>query len=102
MSLFSGRKTHRLSYLSRRLLLCQLCILVSTVKQVYKADKEVTALKGMKVDAFFYPKTETQRIDQQVFFKETLPRLKLYLENVLKEDSHQVESDVSLLIIHAR
>ena len=56
-----------------------------TVKQVYKADKEVSALKGMKVDAFFYPKTETQRIDQQVFFKETLPRLKLYLEKVLKE-----------------
>ena len=56
-----------------------------TVKQVYKADKKVSSLKGTKVDAFFYPKTETQRIDQQLFFKETLPRLKLHLEKVLKE-----------------
>ena len=59
--------------------------LPDTVKQVYKADKEVSTLKGLKVDAFFYPKTETQRMDQQVFFKDTLPRLKLYLEKVLKE-----------------
>ena len=59
--------------------------LFKTVKQVYKADKEVSALKGLKVEAFFYPKTKTQEMDQQVFFKETLPRLKLYLENILKE-----------------
>ena len=59
--------------------------LPDVVKQVYKADKEVLTLKGLKVDTFFYPKTETQRMDQQVFFKETLPRLKLYLEKVLKE-----------------
>ena len=50
-----------------------------------KADKEVSAMKGAKVDAFFYPKTETQRVDQQVFFKETLPRLELHLQKVLKE-----------------
>ena len=31
-----------------------------TVKQVYKTDKEVSSLKGAKVDAFFYPKTETE------------------------------------------
>ena len=55
------------------------------MKQVYKADKKVSSLKGTKVDAFFYPKTETQRIDQQLFFKEMLPRLKLHLEKVLKE-----------------
>ena len=59
--------------------------LFKTVKQVYKPDKEVSTLKGLKVDVSFYPKTETQRIDQQIFFKETLSRLKLYLEKVLKE-----------------
>ena len=50
-----------------------------------KADKEVSAMKGAKVDAFFYPKIETQRVDQQVFFKETLPRLELHLQKVLEE-----------------
>ena len=55
------------------------------MKQIYKADKQVSTLKGAKVDAFFYPKTESQRIDQQVFFKETFPRLKLHLEKVIKE-----------------
>ena len=59
--------------------------LPKVVKQVYKADKEVSTLKSLKVEASFYPKTETQRNDQQVFLKETLPRLKLYLEKVLKE-----------------
>lgn len=48
------------------------------------ADKEVSTLKGAKVDAFFYPKTEEQQKDQQVFFKETLPRLKTYMSDVLK------------------
>lgn len=48
-------------------------------------DKEVSALKGVKVDAFFYPKTPTQRTDQQVFFKETLPRLQAYMENTLQK-----------------
>ena len=47
------------------------------------ADKEVSALKGAKVDVFFYPKTEQQQKDQQVFFKETLPRLKKYMEHAL-------------------
>ena len=46
-------------------------------------DKEVSALKGAKIDAFFYPKTKPQRTDQQVFFRETLPRLRAYMENVL-------------------
>ena len=48
-------------------------------------DKEVSALKGAKVDALFYPKTQTQRTDQQVFFKETLPRLRAYMENTLQK-----------------
>ena len=42
-------------------------------------------MKGAKVDAFFHPKTETQLMDQQVFFKETLPRLERHLQKVLKE-----------------
>ena len=55
------------------------------VSKVLSADKEVSAMKGAKVDAFFNPKTETQRKDQQVFFKETLPRLQAHLQNVLKQ-----------------
>ena len=54
-------------------------------ERVLPADKEVSAMKGAKVDAFFKPKTEPQRKDQHVFFKETLPRLQAYLENILKE-----------------
>ena len=42
-------------------------------------------MKGTKVDAFFNPKTETQHKDQQVFFKETLPRLQMHLQKVLTE-----------------
>lgn len=55
------------------------------VEGVLEADKEVSAMKGAKVDACFYPKTETQQVDKQVFFKETLPRLETYLQKVLKE-----------------
>ena len=55
------------------------------VEGILKADKEVSTMKGIKVDAFFYPKTETQRVDQEVFFKDTLPRLELHLQKVLKE-----------------
>ena len=55
------------------------------VEGVLPADKVVSAMKGVKVDAFFYPKTESQRIDQQVVFKETLPRLEKHLKKVLKE-----------------
>ena len=51
--------------------------------EVFPVDKEVSALKGAKVDAIFYPKTEPQRKDQLVFVKETLPRLQAYMENVL-------------------
>ena len=49
------------------------------------ADKEVSSMKGAKVDAFFYPKTEPQTMDQQVFFKDTLPKLEVHLKQVLKE-----------------
>ena len=59
--------------------------LFKKVKQIYKVDKEVSMLKGLKVDAFFYPKTEAQQKDQQVFFKETFPRLQLYMKNTVKE-----------------
>ena len=55
------------------------------VDGVSPADKEVSAMKGVKVDAFFYPKTETQVMDQQVFFKDTLTRLERHLHKVLKE-----------------
>ena len=55
------------------------------VDGVLVADKEVSAMKGAKVDAFFEPKTKTQLVDQQVFFKESLPRLEAHLQKVLKE-----------------
>lgn len=55
------------------------------VDGVSPADKEVSSMKGAKVDAFFHPKTGTQLMDQQVFFKETLPRLERQLQKVLKE-----------------
>ena len=55
------------------------------VVRVLPADKETSALKGTKVDAFFYPQTKPQQKDQQIFFKETIPRLQAHLENVLKE-----------------
>ena len=55
------------------------------VDGVPPTDKEVSSMKGAKVDAFFYPKTEPQTMDQQVFFKETLPRLEADLQKVLKE-----------------
>ena len=42
-------------------------------------------MKGAKVDAFFYPKTEGQKTDQQVFFKETAPRLEQRLKDALAE-----------------
>lgn len=41
-------------------------------------------MKGAKVDALFYPKTQAQQKDQQVFFKETRPRLQAHLKNVLE------------------
>ena len=55
------------------------------VTGVLPADKEVSAMKGVKVDAFFHPKTQAQLKDQHVFFKDTLPRLQAYLENVLQK-----------------
>ena len=55
------------------------------ISRVLPVDKEVSAMKGVKVDAFFHPKTEPQRKDQQVFFQETLPRLKAHLQKVLEE-----------------
>ena len=59
--------------------------LPENVSDIPPADKQVSALKGAKVDAFFKPKTESQRTDQQVFFKETLPRLQAHLQKVLSE-----------------
>lgn len=55
------------------------------VDGVLGADKEVSAMKGAKVNAFFEPKTKTQLVDQQVFFKESLSRLEAHLQKVLKE-----------------
>lgn len=55
------------------------------VTKILPVDKEVSTMKGVKVDAFFYPKTQGQQKDQQVFFRETRPRLQVHLENVLKE-----------------
>ena len=55
------------------------------VTKILPVDKEVSSMKGAKVDAFFYPKTQGQEKDLQVFFKETLPRLQAHLRNVLQE-----------------
>lgn len=55
------------------------------VDGVPEADKEVSAMKGAKVDTFFYPKTTAQQQDQQVFFKDTLPRLEAHLKKTLEE-----------------
>ena len=55
------------------------------VNGVSPADREVSSMKGAKVDAFFYPKTESETMDQQVFFKDTLPRLKKHLQKERKE-----------------
>ena len=54
------------------------------VTGVLPADKEVSTMKGVKVDAFFKPKTEGQQKDQKVFFKETQPRLQAHLQKVLE------------------
>ena len=51
----------------------------------FTADKEVSTMKGAKVNVFFSPKTEGQKTDQQFFFKETLPRLEQRLKDVLTE-----------------
>ena len=55
------------------------------VSRVLPVDKEDFSMKGAKVDAFFYPKTEGQRKDQQVFFKETRPRVQAHLQKVLEK-----------------
>ena len=38
-------------------------------------DREDSMLEGNKVNASFYPKTKSQRVDQKVFFKEIMQRL---------------------------
>ena len=65
--------------------------LPEVVNQVHKADKEVSTMKGKKVNTSFYPKTEAQTTDQQIFFKETLARLKLYLETILKKKQRGIK-----------
>lgn len=58
-------------------------------------------MKGAKVDAFFfYPKTENQKEDQQVFFKERLSNPPE--ENPQGEESIKVEFGVSLYLVNAR
>lgn len=55
------------------------------MKGAPEPDKVVSAMKGAKVDSFFYPKTETQKVDQQIFFKESLPRLEAHLKKPLRK-----------------
>lgn len=55
------------------------------MKGIPEVDKEVSTMKGAKVDAFFHPKTKGQEVDQQVFFKDTLPRLETHLKTVLEK-----------------
>ena len=78
---------------------CKRRKLPEAINQVYQADKEVSTMKGLKVNASFYPKTESQKIDQQVFFQETLPRVKLYLENILKQKQRGIKWN---LVYHCR
>ena len=42
-------------------------------------------LDGNIVNAYFYPKTKAQKVDQKVFVKESIPRLEARLKNALKE-----------------
>lgn len=59
--------------------------LPAKVDGVPEADKEVSAMKGAKVDTFFYPKTIAQQQDQQLFFKETLTTLEAHLKKTHEE-----------------
>ena len=58
--------------------------LPDTIIPSLKPDKEVTALKGKKVNAYFYPKTNTQQKDQQIYFKESIGRVQEYLKTMVK------------------
>ena len=42
-------------------------------------------LEGNKVNAYFYHKTKSQKVDQKVFFRESAPRLETHLKEALKE-----------------
>ena len=55
-----------------------------TVKSL-RSDKEVSAANSSKVDSFFYPQTNFQQKDLQVFFKGSLERLKARLETAVQE-----------------
>ena len=57
------------------------------VTKVLAVDKEVSTMKGAKVDAFFKPKTQAQLKDQQVFFKETKARLQTHRASEREETS---------------
>ena len=48
-------------------------------------DREDPMLEGNKVNAYFYPKTKSQKVDQKVIFKESMPRLEARLKEALKE-----------------
>ena len=54
-----------------------------TVK-LLRPDKEVTLAKESKMDSFFYPQTNSQQKDLQVFFKESLEQLEARLETAVQ------------------
>ena len=48
-------------------------------------DKEESMLEGNKVNAYFYRKTKSHKVDQKVFFGESAARLETRLKEALKE-----------------
>ena len=54
-------------------------------KVIPEPDREDSMLEGNKVNAYFYLKTKSQRVDQKEFLKESVQRLEKRLKKVLKE-----------------
>ena len=44
-------------------------------KGIREPDREDSMLEGNRVNAYCYSKTKAQKVDQKVFFKESMPRL---------------------------
>ena len=54
-------------------------------KGIPEPDREDSMLEGNRVNAYFYLKTKAQKVNQKVFFKESMPRLEARLKDALKE-----------------
>ena len=73
------------------------------VDGVSPADKEVSAMKGAKVDAFFYPKTESPKNRSASLFQgKPIEAGKTSTESPSREEKCKVESNVPLYINNGR